>query len=174
MGVFEHFPYVNFHELNLSWIINKLKELEDVIGTQIVDIVARAGVAQNAQDIADLTTTVNNNATTAHNEASAAQTTADTALSTANTAQSTATSAETTANSASASVQQLATEMPRHYLHNADKTFSNVVIPTTGYVKLGSFEEDVLIPTGNFIVSFYIRGWSGSTGTLSGNCISCL
>lgn len=85
MGVFEHFPYVNFHELNFAWMIAKIKELEDVIGSQIVDIVARAGVAQNAQDIADLTQTVNNNATTAHNEASAAQTTADNALAIANT-----------------------------------------------------------------------------------------
>lgn len=100
MGVFEHFPYVNFHELNLSWIINKLKELEDVIGSQIVDIVARAGVAANAQAISDLTTTVNDNAVTAHNEASAAQTTADNAQTSANTAQSTANTAQSTATAA--------------------------------------------------------------------------
>ena len=103
MGVFEHFPYVNFHELNLSWIINKLKELEDVIGSQIVDIVARAGVAANAQAIQDLDTelsgvesdlttlgnTVTANATTAHNESQAA-------LNAANAAQATA-DANTTA-----------------------------------------------------------------------------
>ena len=29
MGIFEHFPYVNFHELNADWIIKKLKEVED-------------------------------------------------------------------------------------------------------------------------------------------------
>lgn len=27
MGLFDHFPYTNFHELNLDWIINKVKEL---------------------------------------------------------------------------------------------------------------------------------------------------
>ena len=27
MGLFENFPYTNFHELNLDWIINKLNEL---------------------------------------------------------------------------------------------------------------------------------------------------
>lgn len=90
MGVFEHFPYVNFHELNLSWIVNKLKELEDIIGSQIVDIVARAGVAANAQAINDLSTTVTNNATTAHNESLAAQNRADVAYSLADTANNTA------------------------------------------------------------------------------------
>lgn len=28
MGVFEHFPYTNFHELNLDWVLRTLKELE--------------------------------------------------------------------------------------------------------------------------------------------------
>lgn len=28
MGVFENLPYTNFHELNLDWIIEKLKEIE--------------------------------------------------------------------------------------------------------------------------------------------------
>ena len=95
MGVFEHFPYVNFHELNLDWIVNRLKEVEQ---NTTVDTVARAGVAQNAQDISDLTTTVTNNATTAHNEALAAQNTANTANTTAGNAQSTATTANNTAN----------------------------------------------------------------------------
>ena len=27
MGLFEHFPYTNFHELNLNWILQRLKEL---------------------------------------------------------------------------------------------------------------------------------------------------
>lgn len=31
MGLFENFPYANFHELNLDWILHKLKELETVI-----------------------------------------------------------------------------------------------------------------------------------------------
>ena len=36
MGLFEHFPYTNFHELNLDWIIHELKELE----TEIANFVA--------------------------------------------------------------------------------------------------------------------------------------
>ena len=28
MGVFEHFPYANFHELNLDWLLRKMKELD--------------------------------------------------------------------------------------------------------------------------------------------------
>ena len=27
MGIFRQFPYSNFHDLNLDWIINKIKEL---------------------------------------------------------------------------------------------------------------------------------------------------
>ena len=29
MGVFEQFPYANFHEINLDWLIKKMKELLD-------------------------------------------------------------------------------------------------------------------------------------------------
>ena len=31
MGIFEQFPYTNFHELNLNWILKALKELEHTI-----------------------------------------------------------------------------------------------------------------------------------------------
>lgn len=104
MGVFEHFPYVNFHELNLDWIVRRLKEVEQ---NTTVDAVARAGVAQNAQDISDLTTTVTNNATTAHNEALAAQNTATNAYNTANSASNTATTANNTANAAQTAINTL-------------------------------------------------------------------
>lgn len=30
MSLFENFPYTNFHELNLDWIIKRIKELQDV------------------------------------------------------------------------------------------------------------------------------------------------
>lgn len=36
MGLFENFPYANFHELNLDWILHELKELE----TKITNFVA--------------------------------------------------------------------------------------------------------------------------------------
>ena len=28
MGLFDHFPYTNFHELNLDWLLKKYKELD--------------------------------------------------------------------------------------------------------------------------------------------------
>lgn len=28
MGIFEHFPYTNFHELNLDWLLNAVKKLD--------------------------------------------------------------------------------------------------------------------------------------------------
>lgn len=28
MGVFEHFPYVNMHEMNLQWLLEKMRELD--------------------------------------------------------------------------------------------------------------------------------------------------
>lgn len=116
MGVFEHFPYVNYHELNLSWILRKLKELEDVIGTQIVDLVARAGVAENAQAIADLTETVETvetTATSAGAAASAAQASANAAQTTANSAASAASAAQTSANTANAGIATINTKIAR-------------------------------------------------------------
>jgi len=31
MGIFDHFPYTNFHELNLDWILRMLKEIDTTI-----------------------------------------------------------------------------------------------------------------------------------------------
>lgn len=31
MGLYEHFPYSNYHELNLDWILSKMKELQENI-----------------------------------------------------------------------------------------------------------------------------------------------
>ena len=31
MGLFEQFPYTNFHELNLDWVLSKLKELDEKV-----------------------------------------------------------------------------------------------------------------------------------------------
>ena len=167
MGIFEHFPYVNFHELNLSWIVNKLKEIEEIINTNIVDPVARAGVATNTQAINNLSTTVTNNATTAHNEASAAQSTADAAALAAGNAQSTATSASNTANAASSAVSTLTTQVNKQRLHDADHTYSNLTLNAQGYVSLGNIESDFSIPVGSYIVSFFIRGWTGASHAIS-------
>lgn len=34
MGLFEHFPYTNFHDLNLDWILNVVKKLYDEVSKQ--------------------------------------------------------------------------------------------------------------------------------------------
>ena len=35
MGVFEHFPYTNFHDLNLDWILRIIKELDTEVNSFI-------------------------------------------------------------------------------------------------------------------------------------------
>ena len=48
MGMFEQFPYSNFHELNLDWIINKLNELGQnavlSVNGQTGDVVVICGI----------------------------------------------------------------------------------------------------------------------------------
>ena len=34
MGLFEHFPYTNFHDLNLDWILKTVKELFNEVSSQ--------------------------------------------------------------------------------------------------------------------------------------------
>lgn len=34
MGLFEHFPYTNFHDLNLDWILKTVKELFNKVSSQ--------------------------------------------------------------------------------------------------------------------------------------------
>lgn len=148
MGVFEHFPYANFHELNISWILDKIKELEDVIGSQIVDIVARAGVAENAQAIADLSDTVETVETTANgaaSAASAAQTTADSAA-------SAASAAQTTANAATAELSNLESQI-------ADCIITHYY-PVSGGVHniVGVLSGDIIISCRNGLGMWVITG----------------
>ena len=51
MGLFENFPYTNFHELNLDWILHELKELE----TEITNFVAINSVKYANPIIWDIT-----------------------------------------------------------------------------------------------------------------------
>lgn len=51
MGLFENFPYANFHELNLDWILHVLKELE----TEIANFVAINSVKYANPIIWDIT-----------------------------------------------------------------------------------------------------------------------
>ena len=42
MGLFEQFPYANFHELNLDWILKKIKELDEKVDSIEDRILAQA------------------------------------------------------------------------------------------------------------------------------------
>ena len=39
-GVFEKLPYTNFHELNLNWILKKIKQLENSINQLTIALAA--------------------------------------------------------------------------------------------------------------------------------------
>ena len=53
MGLFEQFPYANFHELNLDWILKKIKELNEKVDS-IEDRILKEANAYTDQQIAGL------------------------------------------------------------------------------------------------------------------------
>ena len=53
MGLFEHFPYSNFHELNLDWILEKIKELDKKVDS-IEDRILKEANAYTDQQMAGL------------------------------------------------------------------------------------------------------------------------
>lgn len=53
MGLFEQFPYANFHELNLDWILAKIKELDEKVDS-IEDRILKQANAYTDQQIAGL------------------------------------------------------------------------------------------------------------------------
>ena len=53
MGLFEQFPYSNFHELNLDWILQKIKELNEKVDS-IEDRILKEANAYTDQQIAGL------------------------------------------------------------------------------------------------------------------------
>lgn len=53
MGLFEQFPYANFHELNLDWILQKIKELDKKVDS-IEDRILKEANAYTDQQIAGL------------------------------------------------------------------------------------------------------------------------
>lgn len=53
MGLFEQFPYSNFHELNLDWILQKIKEFDEKVGS-IEDRILKEANAYTDQQIAIL------------------------------------------------------------------------------------------------------------------------
>lgn len=53
MGLFEQFPYTNFHELNLDWILKKIKELDEKVDN-IEDRILKEANAYTDQQMAGL------------------------------------------------------------------------------------------------------------------------
>lgn len=79
MGVFEHFPYTNFHDLNLDKILKRTQEAEEAVeaSAQLVqdaaaDMAAAKAAATNAVNTANSATTTADNAVTIANSALAA------------------------------------------------------------------------------------------------------
>ena len=49
MGLFNRFPYTNFHALNLDWLINKVKDLANSIPTKVSQLENDSGYITSAQ-----------------------------------------------------------------------------------------------------------------------------
>lgn len=49
MGLFNRFPYTNFHALNLDWLINKFKDLANSIPTKVSQLENDSGYITSAQ-----------------------------------------------------------------------------------------------------------------------------
>lgn len=50
MGLFSNFPYTNFHELNLDWLIRTVKKLETAFPEGVIGIIKGGTGADNAAD----------------------------------------------------------------------------------------------------------------------------
>lgn len=53
MGLFEHFPYSNFHDLNLNWIISKVKNIEEITANVAEQSAAAEQAAADAAESAE-------------------------------------------------------------------------------------------------------------------------
>ena len=53
MGLFEHWPYVNFHELNLDWLVKKIPEVFEARDEAQASAEAAASSAESSQGSAD-------------------------------------------------------------------------------------------------------------------------
>ena len=58
MGLYEHFPYSNYHELNLNWLLSKVKEIQSSIDT--INSWKETFSAQINAQISNLISEVNN------------------------------------------------------------------------------------------------------------------
>lgn len=50
MGVFEQFPYTNFHEMNAGWLVDKIREFDEFIHGNIAEEIQQI-LAQYFADI---------------------------------------------------------------------------------------------------------------------------
>lgn len=66
MGLFEHFPYSNFHDLNLNWIISKIKNIE-VITADVAE--QSAAAVESAESAAESAESAAGSAATAQEQA---------------------------------------------------------------------------------------------------------
>lgn len=99
------FPYTNINNINLDWIIKRVKELGETVRSYANDIANAVALAQAAQDAAD---SVTDTAESAVATAQAAEATANAIAGTANSALSTAQAANTTAQAAEATANAIA------------------------------------------------------------------
>lgn len=109
MGLFEHFPYTNFHELNLGWFLDKFKALlaEWGIYQPIFEGIRdeAEAAAEDAAEALAAAETAQGAAETALAQANTAITTANTAVTEAQTARDAAVAAQTGAEAARAGAE---------------------------------------------------------------------
>lgn len=53
MGLFEHWPYTNFHDLNLNWIVGKVKNIDDNVASAASSAASAAESATASRGSAD-------------------------------------------------------------------------------------------------------------------------
>lgn len=119
MGLFEHFPYTNYHDLNLDKILERTKEAEEAVAASeaavlaaAADMAAASAAATNAVNTANAASAAASNAV---NTANAANTAAGNAQTAAGNAANSALAAQNSANAAAASVEYLAENLQIGY-----------------------------------------------------------
>lgn len=123
MSFFDKFPYTNFHELNLDWIISQIKTVHD----SMIKAVESAKNAKQSEDNAKTSeTNAKTSETNASKSASSASTSAGNASTSARSAKISEENASRSASSASASASSAGTSA-----NNANTSASNAKISET-------------------------------------------
>ena len=164
MGIFEHFPYTNFHNLNLDRILERTEVAEEAVqasAQQVQDAAADMAAAQaaaaNAVSVANNAANAANNAV---NTANSASTTANSAINTANDASATASNAAASASAAesaaiaaknAAEALSAASMIIYEFDVSREGTISSRVTPTVAWIR--QLVSDV--SSGNALLRFY-------------------